>query len=92
MIEWLRISMVDQTVLDVVLGMLLPIFSVLGVFLSTSLNATVRRTGFVLGLLSQPVWFYFAISTYNVGMFINAMFFTGLWLFRFYQTKGVGIT
>lgn len=80
-LHWLQLSTVGQTPAAFIAGMLLPIFSVVGVLLSTSLHRGARLTGFCCGLLSQPVWFYVAITACSLGMFINSMFFTALWLY-----------
>lgn len=81
--NWILMSTAGQTSDTFVAGMLLPVFSVVGVLLSTSLHSRTRFAGFCCGLISQPVWFYVAVSAYSLGMFINSMFFTALWLYRF---------
>lgn len=87
MIEWLLIATAGKTLADLLLGLSLPLFSVLGVFLSTSNNNLFKAIGFSCGIISQPVWFYFAITTHNLGMFINGIFFTLLWVYRLEQMR-----
>lgn len=82
-INWFHLSTVGQSSDTFTAGMLLPVFSVVGVLLSTSLHQHTRFAGFCCGLISQPVWFYVAITAYSLGMFINSLFFTALWLYRF---------
>lgn len=86
MIEWIEIATTGRTPVDFFMGLLLPMFSVLGVFLSTSRNEGISRLGFACGICSQPVWFYFAITSFNLGMFINSLFFTLLWIYRLMQS------
>lgn len=80
---WLTAATVDQSPAVFFAGILLALLSVTGVLLSTSLKASIRIVGFCCGLLSQPIWFYIAIDTHNLGLFINSVFFTLLWAYRF---------
>jgi hypothetical protein len=38
-----------------------------------------RRFGYLLGLLSQPFWFYMAIKTGQWGVFILSLFYSYSW-------------
>jgi hypothetical protein len=83
--EWLAIAYGNKSFWEFAAGMVLPVFSVFGVWLSTSVKPTTRRIGFACGIVSQPFWFYAAINMYNLGVFINSIFFTLLWVARFIQ-------
>ncbi len=82
-IQWLAAATLNQTPEDFAAGIALALLSVTGVLLSTSLHPPIRITGFLCGLLSQPLWFYIAITSYNLGLFINSIFFTAMWFYRF---------
>lgn len=81
--QWLTAATFNQLPQDFVAGILLALLSVTSLLLSTSVYPAIRLTGFICGLLSQPLWFYIAIQTYNLGLFINSVFFTLMWLYRF---------
>ncbi len=83
--EWLAIAYGNKSIWEFMAGMVLPVFSVMGVWLSTSPNPNTRRIGFGCGIVSQPFWFYAAINMYNLGVFINSIFFTLLWVARLIQ-------
>lgn len=80
--DWLRQAVENKTAMDHLTNMVIPLFSMLGVFLSTSLSLTVRRFGFAIGLVSQPFWFYLAFASHSLGLVINSLFFTALWVYR----------
>lgn len=81
-VEWLHLALANKNLLQLLAELLLPCFSVVGVFMSTSPNAKTRFIGFISGIISQFFWFYAAIVAYNLGMFINVCFFTVLWIYR----------
>lgn len=80
---WLSAATISQTPTAFLTGIFLALFSVSSLLLSTSLIKTVRLAGFTCGLISQPFWFYTAIDSYNLGLFINSIFFSGMWIYRF---------
>lgn len=81
--QWLTAATLNQTPEGFAAGILLALLSVTSFLLSTSLHPPIRITGFLCGLLSQPLWFYIAITSHNLGLFINSMFFTAMWFYRF---------
>lgn len=81
--EWLQAATLEQSLASFAAGMLLAVLSVTAVLLSTSKHSRIRFFGFTCGLLSQPIWFYIAIDSHNLGLFITSVFFTAMWLYRF---------
>lgn len=43
------------------------------------------RWGYIMGLLSQPFWFYIAISTGQIGVFVMSCWFTYCWIKGIYN-------
>lgn len=85
--NWFLMATVGKTFWGFVAEMAIPVFSVGGVWLSTSHDPHIRKIGFGCGIVSQPFWFYAAITAINLGMLINAVFFTALWVWRFTFVK-----
>ena len=80
--EWFVIATTNKTTLQMLADYALLIFSVGGVFLSTSPNPKIRFTGFLCGIISQPMWFIAAIKAHSLGILLNSLFFTLLWFYR----------
>ena len=40
-----------------------------------------QRYGYIVGLLSQPAWFYTSIYHRQIGVFLVSVVFTGSWVF-----------
>ena len=83
-IQWFN----NKSNFDLFMELVLPLFSVMCVFLSTSsYNEKIRSFGFCCGMISQPFWFYAAFIAMNIGLFIISLFFTGLWIYRFIEMR-----
>lgn len=62
----------------------LTIFSLLAIWLTQDTSLQRRRWASIFGLVSQPFWFYAAISTQQWGVFILSLLYTGVWAKGFY--------
>lgn len=56
------------------------IFSGTAAFLLGSLNMRTRKLGFIVGLISQPMWFFTTFSNRQYGMLIMCSFYTFCWI------------
>lgn len=88
-IDWLRHATENKAALDHLSNMVIPLFSFIGVYIGTSVKIGVRRFGFFLGLVSQPFWFYLAFTSFSLGLVVNSVFFTGLWVCRLVQANRI---
>jgi len=77
----------SQPPILILCSLMLPIMSVGGVWLSTSKKYTTRYLGFISCLLSQVFWFYVAYYHKDLGLFINSVFFSMLWLYRIHEYR-----
>jgi len=57
------------------------LFAVSALFLISRKN----KWGFVLGLLSQPFWYYTSYHHQQWGIFFLNFAYTGVWTYGFYQ-------
>lgn len=64
---------------DVIAQVWLALFSVSAVGLSQARNSHVRRWACVLGLISQPAWFYSTWSAGQWGIFALCFVYAFLW-------------
>ncbi|MGB7388924.1 MAG: hypothetical protein WA929_15170 [Pseudomonas neustonica] len=62
----------------------LTIFSLLAIWLTQDTRLQRRRWASIFGLVSQPFWFYAAISTQQWGVFILSLLYTSVWAKGFY--------
>ena len=44
-----------------------------------------NKWGFVVGLASSPFWLWTTYSHDQWGMFLNSVFYTGIWIYGIYQ-------
>jgi hypothetical protein len=63
----------------------LALFSVGAVGLSQAKSPTLRRYACILGLLSQPAWFYSTWSAGQWGIFALCFVYASLWARGFYN-------
>ena len=68
--------------LDTIAQALIFVFGCAAIFM-VALPATNpwQKWGYVVGLLSQPAWFYTSIFHGQIGVFLVSCIFTGSWIF-----------
>jgi hypothetical protein len=64
---------------------LLALFGVSAIFTSQSKDIKVRKYSPILGLASQPFWFYSAYAAEQWGIFVLCFFYTMAWLNGLYN-------
>ncbi len=67
------------------------IFSQAGILLSVVgylMLAKKNRWGWVIGLASQPFWFYSSITNHQIGIIINTVFFSAAQLYGIWKWFG----
>lgn len=64
--------------MEIVSNLGIMFFGGLGVYL-LSRDDDWFRWGYISGMLSQPFWFYIAISTMQIGVIVMACWFTFCW-------------
>lgn len=58
-------------------------FGVLAAWLTQQANESRKKYACILGLISQPFWFYSAIESEQWGIFLLSIIYTGVWLIGF---------
>ncbi|HDY98737.1 MAG TPA: hypothetical protein ENH72_09620 [Pseudomonas sabulinigri] len=62
----------------------LTIFSLLAIWLTQEKRIERRRWASVFGLISQPFWFWAAISSQQWGILLLSLLYTAVWAKGFY--------
>lgn len=67
----------------------IPVTTVLCLFLVANENIRIRRWGFVVGLIGQPIWIIRNFHNQEWGMLVTSIVVTGLYLYgcRFFISK-----
>lgn len=65
--------------IEIICQIFIPIVSAAGVFFVTRKDES-RKWGFVLGLATQPFWFYTTLHNRQYGLFILSLFYTVQWI------------
>jgi hypothetical protein len=63
----------------------IPCMSLPAMWLANDHRPEVRKWGCVLGMLSEPFWFYTTIVNHQWGIFFAAFFYTYAWVRGFYN-------
>jgi len=60
---------------------IIPISSVIAMWLVNSTSDESRFYGAIIGLVAQPFWFYTTYKAKQWGVFVSCFFFTGAWMY-----------
>lgn len=70
---------------DLINQVFLLVFSILAIWCTQDRSPRVQRWGPVLGLLSQPFWFYATWQAEQMGMLVVCTAYTAIWAKGVYQ-------
>jgi hypothetical protein len=70
---------------ELITQMGLAVFGVLGIAASYSSDPTIKTWSPVVGLMSQPFWFYMTFTKRMWGALFVTFLYTGSWCFGIYQ-------
>ena len=65
-------------------NIIIPVFGTLAFAMSQTSNPTLRKYAPILGLSTQPFWFYTQWTSANFGVILICFLYAGIWMFSFY--------
>lgn len=65
--------------LDIALQVAIAVPSIAAAYLVATIDPQLRGWGFLIGLATQPLWFFETLRRRQWGMFLVSVFYTGAW-------------
>lgn len=66
--------------LDIISQIGITVFGVIAAWITQQRNESLKKYACILGLMSQPFWFYTAVIAEQWGVFANSVMFTVIWI------------